>query len=102
MISARVTTHFRDTTQILPFFFRLLLYASGVIFSVDAYTEENSTLRALFTLNPIYCFISLGRWCMMAGNLRGTLLLSAAIWSVGILIVGFLWFRAAEDRYSRD
>jgi teichoic acid transport system permease protein len=102
MIAARVTTHFRDTTQILPFVFRLLFYASGVIFSVDAYTEDNPTLRALFTLNPIYCFISLGRWCMMAGNLRGTLLLSAAIWSVGILIVGFLWFRAAEDRYSRD
>ena len=102
MIAARMTTHFQDTTQILPFVFRLLLYASGVIFSVDAYTQDNPAVRALFTLNPMYCFITLGRWCIMAGNLRGSLLASATIWTVSILVVGFFWFRAAEERYARD
>ena len=102
MIAARLTTHFHDTTQILPFVFRLLLYASGVIFSVDAYTEDNPAVRALFVLNPMYCFISLGRWCLMAGNLEVSLLLSATIWAAAILIVGFFWFRAAEERYARD
>ena len=102
MIAARMTTHFQDTTQILPFLFRLLLYGSGVIFSVDAYTEDNPGVRMLFTLNPMYCFISLGRWCLMAGNLRGSLLVSATIWSVAIIVVGFVWFRAAEERYARD
>ena len=102
MIAARMTTHFQDTTQILPFVFRLLLYGSGVMFSVDAYTEDNPGVRMLFTLNPMYCFISLGRWCLMAGNLRGSLLLSATIWSVAIVVVGFIWFRAAEERYARD
>jgi teichoic acid transport system permease protein len=102
MIAARMTTHFQDTTQILPFVFRLLLYGSGVIFSVDAYTEDNPGVRALFTLNPMYCFITLGRWCIMAGNLRGSLLASASIWTVSIVVVGFFWFRAAEERYARD
>jgi teichoic acid transport system permease protein len=102
LIAARMTTHFQDTTQILPFLFRLLLYGSGVIFSVDAYTENNPAIRMLFTLNPMYCFISLGRWCLMAGNLRGSLLLSALIWSIAIIAVGFFWFRAAEERYARD
>ena len=102
MIAARLTTQFRDTTQILPFVFRLLLYASGVIFNVDAYTAENPTLQALFTLNPMYCFISLGRWCFMAGNLDLWLLVSAVVWSIALVIGGFFWFRAAEERYSRD
>jgi teichoic acid transport system permease protein len=102
MVAARMTTHFQDTTQILPFVFRLLLYVSGVIFSVDAYTENDPFVRMLFTLNPLYCFISLGRWCLMAGNLRGSLLLSATIWTVALIVVGFLWFRAAEERYARD
>ncbi len=62
MIAGRLTTHFVDTTQILPFMFRLLLYVSGVIFSVDAYVDDNGFLNTLFTLNPYYCFISLGRW----------------------------------------
>jgi teichoic acid transport system permease protein len=101
MVAARMTTHFRDTTQILPFLFRLLLYGSGVIFSVDAYAE-NPTARALFTLNPMYCFITLGRWCLMAGNLRVSLLVSALVWTVVLAAVGFVWFRAAEERYARD
>jgi teichoic acid transport system permease protein len=101
LVSARLTTHFRDTTQILPFLFRLLLYGSGVIFSVDAYTENNPTVQALFTLNPMYCFITLGRWCLMGGNLEGRLLLSASVWSVVLVIFGFVWFRAAEERYAR-
>jgi teichoic acid transport system permease protein len=102
MIAARMTTHFLDTTQILPFLFRLLLYASGVIFSVDAYTEDNPAARVLFILNPMYCFVTLGRWCFMAGNLDVTLLVSASIWTVLIVTAGFFWFRAAEDRYARD
>jgi teichoic acid transport system permease protein len=101
LVAARLTTHFQDTTQILPFLFRLLLYGSGVIFSVDAYTEDNPTLQALFTLNPMYCFITLGRWCLMGGDLEGSLLLSATLWATALSVFGFLWFRAAEDRYAR-
>ena len=102
LTAARQTSHFRDTTQILPFVFRLLLYASGVIFSVDAYTADNPGLQALFTLNPLYCFITLGRWCIMAGNLDIWLVVSATVWSFALSIGGFLWFRMAEERYSRD
>jgi len=102
MMAARLTTHFRDTTQILPFVFRLLLYASGVIFNVEAYAADDPFVRMLFTLNPMYCFVSLGRWCLMAGNLRGSLLLSAVVWTVALLVIGFFWFRAAEERYARD
>lgn len=102
MIAGRLTTHFADTTQILPFVFRLLLYMSGVIFSVDAYVDDNALLNTLFTLNPYYCFISLARWSIMAGNLQTDLLLSATVWAVAIFIAGFAWFRSAEEAYARD
>lgn len=102
MIAARLTTHFADTTQILPFIFRLLLYVSGVIFSVDAYVDGNSVLNTLFTLNPYYCFLSLARWSIMAGNLQTDLLLSAVVMSVAFFVAGFTWFRSAEEMYARD
>ena len=102
MIAARLTTHFHDTTQILPFFFRLLLYASGVIFNVDSYAEGNKTIELLFTLNPMYCFISVARWTVMGTPLKFEHVASMLIWTVGILVLGFLWFRAAEERYARD
>lgn len=102
MIAARMTTHFADTIQILPFVFRLILYASGVIFSVDAYVDEGSFADLLFTLNPMYCFITLGRWSVMGGEFRADLLVSAIVWSVALFVIGFLWFRAGEERYARD
>lgn len=100
MLAARATTHFQDMTQLLPFFFRLLLYASGVIFLAPAYAQSHYSW--LFTGNPMYCYVTVTRWCIMGGDLNPNVVLSGAIWTVGILIVGFLWFRAGEERYGRD
>lgn len=103
MFAARAATHFSDITQILPFFFRLLFYGSGVIFSVDAYVDgDNALVSALFVANPMYCFLSLGRWSILGGEFPGTLLLSAVLWTIALVIGGFFWFRAAEERYARD
>lgn len=102
MISARLTTHFVDITQILPFIFRLLLYASGVIFSVDEYAEGNAVVEALFILNPLYCFITLGRWAVMGSAADPWLIVSAIVWSISLAVIGFFWFRAAEEAYARD
>jgi teichoic acid transport system permease protein len=102
LIAARMASHFRDTIQILPFLFRLLLYASGVIFSVDAYVDSGSPIKLLFVLNPVFCFVTLGRWCIVGDEFRPVLVLSAVGWSIVIVVVGLLWFRAAEDRYARD
>lgn len=102
MIAARLTTHFRDTTQILPFFFRLLLYASGVIYNVDAYVENNPGANLLFTLNPAYCFITTARWMMLGNDFKMSVVVSAVTWSFAILTIGFLWFRNGEGQYGRD
>lgn len=102
MIAARMTTHFQDVLQILPFFFRLLLYASGVIFSVEAYVEAGSAAEWLFILNPMYCALSLGRWCVMGTAVDPVLIVSGLGWMVLVSAGGFFWFRAAEERYARD
>ena len=97
-----MTTHFIDTIQILPFIFRLILYGSGVIFNVDSYVESGGIAELIFKLNPIYCFITLARWSVMGGEFPATLMVIAIGWSVAMLVGGFLWFRAAEERYARD
>lgn len=102
MITARLTTHFRDTTQLLPFVFRLLLYASGVIFSVDEYISSGSPARWLFVLNPVYCFVQAGRWCVMGERISQATVVSGLVWSGSIAVAGFIWFRAGERRYARD
>ena len=35
LITARLTVHFRDLTQLLPFISRFFFYTSGIFFSVE-------------------------------------------------------------------
>jgi teichoic acid transport system permease protein len=101
LIAARLTTHFVDVIQILPFFFRLLLYGSGVIFNVTAYVESDSWVRWLFTLNPMYCFITFARWCTLGGELQVAVIPSGIAWAFVLSLGGFMWFRVVEERYAR-
>ena len=100
LFAARAANRFSDLRQLLPFVFRILLYGSGVIFSVDAYAGEKSWAW-LFDLNPVYCYLSIGRWMIMGGELDPVWILSGSTWTVGLLLVGFLWFRGAEHSYGR-
>ena len=100
MIAARLTTHFRDTQQLLPFVFRLLLYGSGVIFAVDAYVT-NRSLELIFVLNPVYGFIEMARWAIMGSGVSAEVVASVAIWTAVVLVGGFFWFKAAEHSYHR-
>jgi teichoic acid transport system permease protein len=100
LFAARATSVVRDVQQILPFVFRILLYASGVLFSAAEYAE--GSYRWFFTLNPVYAFLTIARWTILGSELSPSLLLSAGIWSVVITVTGFLWFRAGEASYGRS
>lgn len=100
LVAARLTTHFRDAQQLLPFFFRLLIYGSGVLFSVDAYVTAGPQ-RALFVLNPMYGFIEISRWSVMGFPVDLDVVIASAVWTIVMLVGGFLWFRAAEHTYDR-
>jgi teichoic acid transport system permease protein len=100
LFAARATSVVRDVQQILPFVFRILLYASGVLFSAAEYAE--GSYRWFFTLNPVYAFLTIARWTILGSELSPSLLLSAGIWTVVITVTGFLWFRAGEASYGRS
>lgn len=99
-IAARATTQVRDISQILPFVFRLLFYGSGVIFNVSAYATGSREIW--FILNPLYCLITLARWCVLGYPAQIVHVVSLAMWTLAVLVFGLLWFRAAENRYGRE
>lgn len=100
MVAARATSHVRDFEQVLPFLFRLLFYASAIIFSADAYIEAG--YRWLFVANPLYSITTSARWAMGIGEIDGWIVLSIVAWGTGLLVGGFSWFRAAEATYGRQ
>jgi teichoic acid transport system permease protein len=100
LFAARATSVVRDVQQILPFVFRILLYASGVLFSAAEYAE--GSYRWFFTLNPVYAFLTIARWTILGSDVSASLLLSAGTWTVVLTVTGFLWFRAGEASYGRS
>lgn len=97
---ARVGYRTRDTIELLPHFFRLVFYTSGVMFSVEAFVDD-ALLRTVFDLNPFYDFVSLARWAIMGSDISALAAASALGWSVILLITGFFYFRAADHEYGR-
>lgn len=100
LIVARLADRFRDVQQVLPFVFRILLYVSGVLFSLDHYVDSELA-RSVFVLNPLYCLISLGRGAILGTSVEGAMWASAGGWACILLVGGFLFFRSAENRYGR-
>jgi len=99
LVAARLGAGYSDFQQILPHAFRVLLYVSGVLFSVQN-SIANETVRTVLSLNPFYGLIELARWCVLDTPLHDTGVVSFAAWTAVGLVGGLKFFRAAEFRYG--
>ena len=101
-VVARLTDIFRDMQNVLPYLFRLLFYGSGVLYSPARFVDDERYL-ILFDYNPFFTFVSLARGPLMAEKpiLDLKLAAIAGVWTLVLIIGGFLFFRRGEDRYGR-
>jgi teichoic acid transport system permease protein len=97
--AARIGSTIPDLNQVLPHAFRILLYLSGVLFSVQN-VVSNTTVQTLFALNPFYGVVAAARWSLMAEPMGRKAALALVVWAIGALIVGFHTFRRQEHRYG--
>jgi teichoic acid transport system permease protein len=104
LITARLTVHFRDLTQLLPFISRFFFYTSGIFFSVERRFGENETIMKVADGQPIHEFLDLARSIMLTGPdyvIKTEYWAYGAAWSFAALIIGTVYFWAAEERYGR-
>jgi teichoic acid transport system permease protein len=104
MITARLTVHLRDLTQLLPFVSRLLFYTSGVFFSIDKRFQGHDTFLYYAGFQPIHEFMSLARGALLVGPdhvVPSAYWVYATVWSLVVIVVGSIFFWAAEERYGR-
>lgn len=98
-ITARITAFVPDAKKIIFFINRAWFYISGVFFSVERYANV-PVLQEIMQQNPAYRFLTAIRDAVMYGespSMTDALILLS--WAAGTLIVGFLFFWKAEDRY---
>lgn len=106
---ARLSDTVRDVTQIIPYVFRIALYASGIIFSLEAFVNSDlianaEQVRKLFVLNPFFTYIDVLRDVLMTTyeaeypRLEWIFMLVTAPLS---LVLGIVYFRGGERSYGR-
>ena len=99
LLVARIGASVRDLQRLLPHLMRLLFYASGVIFSVEAFITSEAWRRA-FAINPVYDLITCARWCLLGTDVGSPVVVGMVVWCVLLPVVGFLAFRGAERSFG--
>lgn len=103
MITARLTVHVSDLTQLLPFISRILFYTSGVLFAVDKILAHHPLVLRIFDYYPLYQVLEIARHHLIGGSSYplyywGVLTVTSA----AVFMGGALFFWWAEEQYGRD
>ena len=103
LIVSRLTVHFRDFSQFVPFITRLLMYTTGIFYSVEAVAKDKPTVLLIVRLNPLHDYISLVRYAFMENQPYEPIYwIAGGVGAIVVFVFGFFYFWAAEEQYGRD
>jgi ABC-type polysaccharide/polyol phosphate export permease len=97
-IFATLQVYFRDTMSFLPYFLRIWLYLSPVIWFVE---DVPRRLAPLMKFNPLYSI--LGGWSdlLVRSDVPPVnIWVAAAAWSITTLVIGSLFFMSREREFA--
>lgn len=97
MIFAAIQVYFRDTTSFLPYFVRIWLYLSPVLWFAEDAPER---FRRFIVYNPLYSLI--GGWTdlLVRGDIpRLSMWIGGVLWAVAAAVVGALFFMSREREF---
>lgn len=97
MIFAALQVYFRDTTSFLPYFVRIWLYLSPVLWFAE---DAPAKFKGFIQYNPLYTL--LGGWTDLL--VRGDfpvwqMWAGAAFWAVAAFVIGSLFFMSREREF---
>lgn len=97
---ARMTAFVPDVKSLLSVFTRMLFFLSGVFWPIERFSGHPALMTVL-KANPVYQFLTAIRKCVLDGVAPmmwqwGYL----TAWSVGLLVIGMVYFWGAEARYA--
>jgi teichoic acid transport system permease protein len=93
---ATAQVYFRDTTSFLPYFTRVWMYLSPVLWTLDS-LKETSRLALLAHLNPLFSMIGGYSDLLQKSEMPPPYIwLGATLWAIGTAVVGFAFFISRE------
>ncbi|MEE8602939.1 ABC transporter permease [Euzebya tangerina] len=101
-LAARLTFHFRDFENLLPFLLRVGTYISGVLIPINPDIISNDLLRGALRVLPTSAIVDVVRQTLLDDYAFDPVSwILAGVWSVVLMTVGFWWFTRAENEYGR-
>jgi teichoic acid transport system permease protein len=97
-VFATLQVYFRDTSSFLPYFLRIWLYLSPVIWFAE---DVPARLAAVMQFNPL--FPMLGGWTdlLVRSEIPAfSVWLTALAWSVATFVLGSLFFMSREREFA--
>jgi teichoic acid transport system permease protein len=106
LVVARLTFHYRDIENLMPFVFRLWMYLSGVFFSIDFVIRQARErgvewVVPLAEANPLYVYMTLARNVVIDVPAPASSWAYGGGWALISLAFGFWFFREHESEYGR-
>jgi ABC-type polysaccharide/polyol phosphate export permease len=98
MIFATAQVYFRDTASFLPYFIRIWLYLSPILWYPVQVPDE---IKDFMILNPLYPMM--GGWSELLGGgdiPRTSWWVAGTLWAVAALVVGSLFFMSREREFA--
>lgn len=101
LILARVISRVHDATHLIPFFMRAWMYGSAIFYSYERFVTHPDVL-AIMKLNPLFNVIDIVRSCVLYAQApTWQSWATLAVWALGALLVGMIFFWHGEESYGR-
>jgi teichoic acid transport system permease protein len=99
---AALQVYFRDTSSFLPFFVRIWLYLSPILWAPEHIAGQFSgPVMTLIQLNPMYSMIGGYTELLQNDAFPPTYMwISAAVWAVAAAVIGFWYFISREREFA--
>lgn len=95
---AAIQVYFRDTLSFLPYFLRIWLYLSPVLWTID---QVPARLAPFMVANPLFSVLGGFGDLLVRGTIPPLhIWVLAAAWSVVFAVVGFLFFISREREFA--
>jgi teichoic acid transport system permease protein len=98
---ATVQVYFRDTSSFLPYFVRIWMYLSPVLWLPENVAHFSKTLLTIIRLNPMYSMLGGYAETIQEAKVPDAgLFISSGLWAVAVAVIGFLFFISRERDFA--
>ena len=98
MFTATAQVYFRDLTNFLPYFTRIWLYTSPILFYAEDVPDK---LRPILYCNPMYPMLGSLNYAVIEGRTPPAgLLLASFAWAMAAIVAGTLFFISREREFA--